>query len=70
MMRSNKEFDCVEMKNAIQRRLQRRRRDMSTEEYIADVNKAIERSDSPAAEWWKRHQKPQIKSGAAHVVAR
>lgn len=69
-MKNNKEFDCVEMKNAIQRRLQRRRRDMSRDEYIADVNKAIERSDSPAAEWWKRHQKSHARSDASHVIAR
>jgi hypothetical protein len=67
-MIGNKEFDCVEMKNAIQRRLVRRRRGMTTEEYIADVNKSIQDSDSPAARWWKRQQKAYAETDTLHAV--
>jgi len=70
MMIEYKDFDCVSMKNNIQRRLQRRRRGMTAEEYIADVNKSIQDSDSPAAKWWKRHQKGRVESGIPHAVSK
>jgi hypothetical protein len=69
MMNTEKEFDCVEMKNAIQRRLQRRRRGMSTDEFVADMDKSIAESDSPIATWWnQRKKKPRTVSGKRPVV--
>ncbi len=57
MMKTEKEFDCVEMKNAIQRRLQRRRRGMSRDEIVADMDKSIAESGLPIATWWNQRNK-------------
>ena len=56
MMKTKKQFDCVHMKNRIQRRLQRRREGMSAGEFIADVERTLDESDSSIAAWWReRH---------------
>lgn len=59
MMSGNKTFDCVQMKNRIQRRLQRRREGMSTEEFIADVQRGLAESDSSIAAWWRQRHAQQ-----------
>jgi hypothetical protein len=56
-MKTEKEFDCVEMKNAIQRRLQRRRRGMPTDVFVADMDKSIAESRAPIATWWNEREK-------------
>ena len=68
MMKTKKEFDCVEMKNSIQRRLQRRRRGMSADEFVADIQKSIADSKSPVATWWKQHDREHIESGKSLAV--
>jgi hypothetical protein len=70
MMKRKKNFDCVEMKNVIQRRLQRRRRGMSTDEVISDVQRSIEESDSPAAAWWRKHEAKTTKAKHHLVTSR
>lgn len=69
-MKMQKEFDCVQMKDAIQRRLQRRRQGMSTHEFIADMRKSIADSQSPVALWWRRLEKRQAESTRETTLAR
>ena len=45
-MKKDKEFDCVEMKNEIQRKLQAEWQGLTDEELIQRIRKDIEESDS------------------------
>ena len=66
-MKKDKAFDCVEMKNEIQRKLQAERQGLTGEELIQRIRKDIEESDSPIAKWWldagKKHSKEKAVAG-------
>ena len=48
-----KRFDCVEMKNAIQKRLFAERKGMRPEQIIREMHIVLETSNSPAARFWR-----------------
>jgi len=52
-MSGKKEFDCVEMKNAIQARLRKRYRGLSDEEVRRRIAHRLETSDDPIARKWR-----------------
>ena len=54
MKRIGINFDCVEMKDAIQARSIVRRRGMSSVKFVADVEQTLARSTTPIAEFWRR----------------
>lgn len=54
MKRIGKDFDCVEMKNAIQARLVSRRRHMNANAFAADIEKTLSRSPAPIAGFWRQ----------------
>jgi hypothetical protein len=56
-MKINKEFDCVKMKNDIQRKLYERRKNMTHEEEMQDMNNVLNNSRSVSAEWWRKVDK-------------
>jgi len=49
-----KEFDCIEMKNAIQARFVARRKGMKQSEIMADIEQTIIRSQEPIVGLWRR----------------
>ena len=59
-MKKEKAFDCVEMKDEIQRKLLARWRGMSDEEVIQDIRKDLDESKSPMAAWWRSVEKRQV----------
>lgn len=48
-----KKFDCVEMKDAIQRKLSLRRKGMSGRAIQSEMEKELEWSRSPIARYWR-----------------
>ena len=56
----SKEFDCVEMKYALQRRMLEKWRGLSDDEIRSRFEREIESSNDPLARWWKsiRDRKP------------
>ena len=49
-----KNFDCIEMKNAIQARIIARRKGMKPSEILADIEQTLIRSQEPIAGLWRR----------------
>ena len=60
-MKKQKTFDCVEMKNAIQRKLREERSGMTDKQQREALREKLDTSQSPAAVWWRkiRAEKPQ-----------
>ncbi len=54
MKQTEKEIDCVVMKNAIQGRLVARRKGMSPAEYVADVERSLAQYTAPIAAFWRK----------------
>ncbi len=52
-MKMNKTFDCVKMKNDIQRKMQAERSGMTDAQWIATLHETLEKSDSPLARRWR-----------------
>jgi hypothetical protein len=52
-MKKNKEFDCVEMKNAIQAQLRKENEGLTDEEIARRRREWLETSDDPLAKWWR-----------------
>ena len=52
-MSKAKDFDCVEMKNAIQQELLKQRAGLSDEEVRVRIRHELETSQSPIARWWR-----------------
>ena len=52
-----KSFDCVEMKNEIQRRLHEERKGMTPSEIKVAVEEKLEKSQAPIAQWWRKINK-------------
>jgi hypothetical protein len=52
-MKKNKEFDCVEMKNAIQAKIRKENEGLSDEEIARRRREWLETSDDPLAQWWR-----------------
>jgi hypothetical protein len=52
-MKRPKTFDCVEMKNAIQAQLSKKREGMSNAEVRTQIQQKIETSNSPVAQLWR-----------------
>jgi len=53
-MKTSKSFDCVQMKNAIQEKLQARRAGMSEAQREDDMTRQLDSSDSPTARLWRK----------------
>jgi hypothetical protein len=53
-MKANKAFDCVAMKNEIQRKLLARYRNMTDAEQVADMRRRLETSRSSVGRLWRR----------------
>lgn len=53
-MRERKDFDCVEMKNAIQARLRDEREDMTDAEIRAEIREKLASSNHPVAAKWRQ----------------
>ena len=53
-MTARKRFDCVEMKNAIQARLQEEREGLTDEEVRQQIAEFLATSDNPLARKWRR----------------
>ncbi len=56
-MKKKKDFDCVEMKNEIQKRLYEERKGMTPQEEREAIENKMTTSQSPIAQWWRRVQK-------------
>jgi 5-bromo-4-chloroindolyl phosphate hydrolysis protein len=52
-MTKNKDFDCVEMKNEIQEKLQKLREGMTDEEYRGYIKKTLDEADGVIGRIWK-----------------
>lgn len=52
-MNKAKQFDCVEMKNEIQRKLREKHKGMTEEDIRRRFLHEMESSDSPVARWWR-----------------
>jgi|GEM_PF-1549998 len=52
-MKTPKHFDCVQMKNDIQEKLQARRGGMTEAQRMADTDRQLDSSDSPMAKLWR-----------------
>lgn len=55
--KTEKKFDCVEMKRQAQAKIYEETEDMTAEQRIAYFRKAAE--EGPLAEWWKSIRKSQ-----------
>jgi non-homologous end joining protein Ku len=55
-MKAKKAFDCVAMKDEIQRNLRARYRHMTAAEEAADMRRRLAVSRSPIGELWRRLQ--------------
>ncbi len=53
-MKDDKDFDCVQMKYDIQRRLLEKWRGQSDEEIHRQFQTWVETSDDDLANWWRR----------------
>ena len=69
-MKLEKDFDCVEMKNDIQRRLHERRKNMTHAEELNDIELRLASSQSPLAAWWKKSAKKAVSSDSLHTMAK
>ena len=49
-----KDFDCVKMKDEIQRKLRERWKNLSEGEIREQMRRDLETSQSPIAQWWRR----------------
>lgn len=67
-MKMKKDFDCVEMKNEIQKRLYERRKNMTHQQELEDIEKRLTDSQSPIAQWWRRIEKKDASSGLPQSV--
>ena len=59
-MSQAKKFDCVEMKNEIQRKLREQQKGMTDEEIRRQFLHEMETSDSPVAQWWRTVRDRQV----------
>ncbi len=57
-----KPFDCVDMKNAIQRDLAKEWKGLSDEEIRRRIHRRLETSDDPLARWWRSVRDPKAGS--------
>ena len=53
-MNKAKQFDCIEMKNGIQRKLREKHKGMAEVEIHRQFVREMETSDSPVARWWRK----------------
>jgi hypothetical protein len=56
-MKTAKKFDCVKMKDEIQRILIEERKGMTDKEYRLKIREELEKEDSPVGRLWKRLMK-------------
>jgi len=52
-MKEKKDFDCVEMKNAIQAKHRKEREGLTDQEVRQLVSRRLATSDNPIAQWWR-----------------
>ena len=69
-MKLPKEFDCVEMKNDIQRRLHERRKSMTHAEELKDIELRLASSQSPLAAWWRNSPKKAVTFDSLNAMAK
>jgi hypothetical protein len=63
-----KNFDCVEMKNDIQKRLYERRKQMTHAEEMQDIESRLAGSQSPA--WWRKTSKKASQPGSVPSLSK
>jgi len=68
-MKTKKDFDCVEMKDDIQRRLYEQRKNMTSQEEVEAIRKNLRTSQSPIAKLWRRIERRQTRSDVAAAVS-
>ena len=66
-----KQFDCVEMKNEIQKRLYEERKWMTPQEVREAIEKKLETSQTPVALFWRKIRKkdktgPEVAAAVKH----
>ena len=64
-MKINKDFDCVKMKNDIQKRLYEERKNLTPQEEREVIRKGLESSQSPIAQWWRKIEKQHERTRVA-----
>ena len=69
-MKANKAFDCVSMKNEIQRKLLARYRNMTEAEVTADMRRRLQSSRSSIGRLWRRLRAGGAPGRHARTVAR
>ncbi len=58
-MNKKKNFDCVAMKDQIQKELLAEWQGMSNEEITSRIRTDLQESQSPLAKWWRRRSTEQ-----------
>jgi hypothetical protein len=69
-MKTSKNFDCVAMKNEIQRKLLARHRNMTETEAQADIRHKLETSRSSVGQLWRRLHARGVPSRHLKTVVR
>ena len=70
-MKAEKDFDCVRMKNDIQKRLYERRKGMTPQEEREAIEHDLATSQSPIAVWWRKVSRSRTASSAvSHPVGK
>lgn len=59
-----KAFDCVEMKNRLQRELRRKMAGMTPEEEREYRRNLLATSDAPIAQWWRERNAAKTESAS------
>ena len=65
-MARKKDFDCVEMKNAIQARRRQQYEGLSDEEVRKRIDAELATSDDPVARKWRKIAEREAQSPARH----
>ena len=60
-----KTFDCVAMKNDIQKRLYEERKGMTPQEVKAAIEEKLDTSQAPIAQWWRKINKGNRIAGSS-----
>lgn len=68
-MKKQKAFDCVEMKDAIQRKLREERSGMTDEQQREALREQLDTSQSTVAVWWRkiRAERSRRTADAKHI---
>ena len=67
-MKAEKKFDCVAMKDRIQKRRREERSGMTEKEIDAQLDSGLRTSTSPIAQLWRRISKEKTRSNAVSAA--